>query len=82
MVDPATAIASIGASIDLAKGLLKLKESSDSADAKLAIADRMTKLADAQVQIAELKADEDLPPKTTSPPRRRGPRGLSLGGRD
>ncbi|MEG3619256.1 hypothetical protein V5T82_12380 [Magnetovibrio sp. PR-2] len=57
MVDPGTLITSVSASIELAKGLLKVKEIAESAEAKMAIAELTSKLAESQVQVAELKTD-------------------------
>jgi|GEM_PF-1362538 len=57
MADLSSLAASFGMSIELAKGLLKVKEIADSAEAKMAIAELTSKLAESQVQIADLKVE-------------------------
>lgn len=58
MVDPSSLLTSVATSVQLAKGLLDVKEIANSAEAKMAIAELTTKLAEAQVQIADLRVEQ------------------------
>jgi len=55
MVDLSSTVATLGVSFTLVKDLLDVKEIANSTEAKMAIAELTSKLAEFQVQIADLK---------------------------
>lgn len=58
MVDPSLLLTSVSTSVEMLKGLLKVKEIANSAEAKMAIADLTVKLAESQTQIAAFKMEQ------------------------